>query len=199
MGTYFEGRLGQCWDYGGTLAVQRGKWGRDDIDAHGVNLHGGYTFKAPWQPRLGVEYSYASGDSDPFDDEHETFDNVFGAIDCYYGRMNLFAWMNLEDYQASFSVKPKKALKIWIDYHFLRLASDEDAWYYCSGKAFRKDSAGASGQTLGHEVDLLVKWQMTENIELFAGYAKFFPGAFVKRTADSSNAQWAFVQLMYSF
>ena len=41
IGTHFAGALGEHWDYGGTLAVQRGKWGRDDIDACGLNARAG--------------------------------------------------------------------------------------------------------------------------------------------------------------
>lgn len=199
LGTHFDGRVAQHWDYGGALAVQRGKWGNDDIDAYGLNLRGGYTCDAPWQPRLGLEYSCASGDSDPSDGEHETFDNAFGAVDKYYGRMNMFAWMNLEDYQATVSVKPCRNAKIALDYHFFRLASDKDAWYYCSGKAQRRDTSGASGSGLGQEIDLTARWQMNRNMELQAGVSHFFPGSFVRNTGSDGGATWAFMQVSYTF
>ncbi len=199
IGTHFAGALGEHWDYGGTVAVQRGEWGRDDIDAYGLNARAGYTFDGPWSPRVGVEYSYASGDSSPNDGDHETFDNVFGAIDCYYGRMNLVSWMNLEDYQATFSVKPVKNLKITLDYHFFRLASDNDAWYYGNGRPQRRDTSGTSGSSLGQETDLTAKWKLRKNLEFFVGFGHFSPGAFINHTGRHGDANWGFGQLTYSF
>ena len=121
-------------------------------------------------------------------------------MDCFYGRMNLVSWMNLEDYQLSFSVKPAKTVKVSLDYHFLRLASGRDSWYWCNGRSMRRDPTGSAGQALGQEIDLLIKWQITRNLELFAGYAHFFPCEFVRRTPGSDDhADWLFVQLAYSF
>ena len=199
VGTYADGGFGEHWDYGGTIAVQRGKWGRDDIDAWGMNGRLGYTFDAPWTPRVGVQYSYASGDSNPNDGDHETFDNVFGAIDCYFGRMNYFAWMNLEDYQLDFSVKPRKDLEVALGCHFFRLAQDRDAWYYGNGRAQRRDATGTSGSTLGQEVDLTARWQIRKDVELFAGIGHFFTGAFINHTGRHGDANWGFLQVMYKF
>jgi hypothetical protein len=192
---------GRCkaWDYGGTLAVQSGKWGGDDIRAFGCNARLGHTWDHPWKPRAGVEFTYGSGDHGAADGRHQTFDNVFGAVACYYGRMNLCSWMNLEDYILTFSVKPWKQCKVWMDYHFLRLASASDAWYYCNNRPQRRDLTGDSGRTLGQEVDLMAKWTLTKELELMAGYAHFFPGSFIDDTGEDGHADWAFVQLIYSF
>jgi len=202
MGFYVDGKAGgrKEWDYGGTVAFQAGQFGRDDLCAYGLNSRLGYTFDLPWQPRLGFEFSYASGDRDPTDGRHETFDNVFGAVDTYYGRMNLFSWMNLEDYQLTASVKPAKDVEIRADYHLFRLATDNDAWYFCNGRAARRDPAGDAGQTVGHEIDLLARWKINRHLELYAGYAHFFDGGFVDRTAGGGfDADWLFAQLVFSF
>ena len=200
MGAYAAHDFGQGWDLCGTVALQRGKYGSDNIDAYGCNVRLGYTFDAAWSPRLEAEFTYASGDSDPADGEHETLDNIFGAVDSMYGRMNLFSWKNLEDYQVNFSVKPADRLKLMLEYHFFRLAAEEDAWYYCNGKSQRLDATGRAGRTLGHEIDLRAKWQVTEYTELLVGYAHFFPGAFMEQTAGGhGSADWAFVQVVFEF
>jgi hypothetical protein len=200
VGAYLDHSPKKGLDYGCTLACQCGRFGDDDIKAHGGNARIGYTFDAPWSPRVGLEYSFASGDSNPADGDHGTFDGVFGAVDCFYGRMNLFAWKNVHDYQATFSVKPRKGVKIWVDYHYFRLDDARDAWYYCTGRPQRRDPTGASGSGLGHEIDLMAKWQMTKNLELFTGYAHFFPSTFIKRTpGGDGDADWAFIQFLYSF
>ena len=197
LGCYVDGRAGG-WDYRGTLVGQFGEYGGDEICAFGMNARVGYTFDTLWKPRLGVEFSYASGDDDPNDGRHGTFDGVFGAIDRVYGRMNFLSWKNMEDYQISASVQPMDDLKLEADFHLFRLASDNDAWYWCSGKPMRRDASGRSGRTLGMELDLIATWEVCQGLELMAGYAHFFPGAFIENTGRDDHANWVFCQLAWT-
>lgn len=201
VGTYVSGTFCTNWDYSGTLVGQFGQWGQNEIEAYGANGQVGYTWhECPWKPRLAADFSYASGDRDPADNKHQTFDGVFGAIDTFYGRMNLVAWMNLMDYQAIFQVKPAKGVSLECNYHYLTLASDADAWYYCNGLPERNGRVGGSGTYLGQEVDLLAKWKVTKNLELFAGYAHFWGGSVVADTPQGRNdADWAFIQFNVQF
>ncbi|MFW6163194.1 MAG: alginate export family protein [Planctomycetota bacterium] len=197
-GFYIDGTAGN-WDFGGTVAHTQGDRDEADVDAWGANARLGYTFAHPWQPRLGAELSYASGDPDPADGDVETFDGVFGAIDKMYGRINFVAWMNMVDYQASLSFKPLPRTKVSIDYHLFRLDEARDAWYWCSGRPARQDPTGAAGKDLGQEIDVIVSYKHNQRLKLMAGYAHFFPGTFIERTGPSPGADWCFVQTQYSF
>jgi len=181
------------------FAYQFGDYGKDEIRALGYSARLGCTFDTLWKPRIGVEYSFASGDSDPTDSDHNTFDGLFGAVDKFYGRMNMIAWKNLNDYQATVSVNPRRGVKVWVDYHYFALDEAEDAWYWCSGKPAREDPAGGSGTTLGHEIDLLAKWKVNDYCELFCGYAHFFPGSFIRHTGTDHDANWVFFQATLFF
>ncbi|MCD6304546.1 MAG: alginate export family protein, partial [Planctomycetes bacterium] len=200
VGFYIDGTAGR-WDYGGTAVGQFGKFGKDDICAFGGNARLGYTFDAPWKPRLAAQFSYGSGDGDPRDGRHGTFDGVFGSVDTLYGLMILTPWMNIEDYQLTAGVQPAKGLKVWVDGHFFRLASDRDAWYWANGKPVRRDASGTLGQTIGAEIDLLAKWRINPHWQLFAGYCHFFPGTFVLEMPNERNdpADWLFAQVTFSF
>ncbi|VBB45461.1 conserved hypothetical protein [uncultured Desulfatiglans sp.] len=194
VGFYAKGKWNRL-DYASTFAYQFGDYGQDSVRAFGFNVEGGYTFPAPWKPRLAAALSYASGDDDPKDGRHGTFDGVFGAIDLYYGRMNLFSWMNLVDLQVGVGVKPAEKMKLSLDYHHFRLAEDRDAWYYCTGKKMRWDPTGSSGSELGDEIDLIWKYQVCPRIGLMAGCAGFYPGEFVEKTGSHEDAYWAFGQI----
>jgi hypothetical protein len=150
-------------------------------------------------PRIGAEFSYGSGDEDPADGEYGTFDGLFGAVAPYYGRMNMFSLRNLEDYQVSLSAKPVKKVNLSFNYHYLRLAEEKDGWYYCNKKVQRRDPTGQSGNGLGHEIDLLAKWNVNKNLELFGGYAHFFPETFIDNTGISDDADWFFMQVTFFF
>jgi hypothetical protein len=199
-GVVVDGVWCKHWDYGGTLAGQCGTYARDDIRTYGLSLRGGYTFGTPWSPRLGAQFTYGSGDSDPTDGTRATFDNIFGAVDTPYGRMRFLAWMNMEQYQLNASVKPTKATKFSLDYHLFRLAEAEDAWYWSSGSAARRDRSGAAGRELGQEIDLLFQWRISEHVDWFCGYCHFFAGDFIGQTAgDDGGADWLFNQVTLSF
>lgn len=200
VGAAWSGVWCKQWDYAGTAAIQTGTYAHDDIRAFGLNLQGGYTFDKPWSPRLGVEYTYGSGDADPTDGVRETFDNVYGSVDTVYGRINFLAWMNLEDYQLTASVKPTKTTKLWVDYHVFRLAEAGDAWYWSSGAVARRDATGAAGPDLGQEIDLLFQWKVNKHLDWFCGYCYFFPGDFIRQTqGPDDGADWFFNQVTLSF
>ncbi len=201
VGVYAAGKVGKTWDWKGTLAAQFGEIGADSnrVEAYAAHARVGYTFDAPWKPRVAAEFSYASGDRDPTDGKIETFDNLFTSPTVDYGRMNLVSWQNLLDYQLTFGVKPRKCLSLWVDYHYFTLASDTDAWYWFNMRPQRRDATGRAGRELGHEIDLMARWQVSKNCDVFCGYAFFFPGAFLDRTGTADNAHWGFAQFVYKF
>ena len=194
IGFYEKGKW-QHLDYASTFAYQFGDYGKDNISAFGFNAEVGYTPFDLWKPRFAVSLSYASGTRDPKNGEYGTFDGVFGAIDKYYGRMNLFSWMNLIDLQLGISVQPVKRMKLSLDCHHFNLAQKRDAWYFGTGKKMQWDPTGESGSDLGNEIDLIWKYHIDPRVTLMAGCAAFFPGDFVKKTGSHENAYWGFGQI----
>jgi len=199
FGLYVDGKCWEQWDYGGTFAHTFGTRDGATVEAYGANARLGYTFDVPWKFRIGGEFSYGSGDPDPGSGRYRTFDGLFGAIDSKYGWMNIFAWMNLQDYQMTLSAKPTDAIDLLLDYHFFRLDQAQDAWYYGNGRPQRQDPTGAAGTELGHEIDLIVKYKWSDHCRFRAGYSHFFPGTFIRRTGPSPDADWVYVQWMYEF
>jgi hypothetical protein len=186
------------FDYDTTYARQFGGWGTDKMSAWALHAGGGYTFSTRWSPRLGIDYVYGSGDDDPEDGTHKTFNPAFGSMDKYYGWMNLFSWRNIINWQFSASVRPNRKLNLVLDYHIFRLAQDKDAWY-STGPAYRRDKTGKSGSDVGDEIDFTIYFSVTENLNLRAGYAHFFPGDFVQNTGPHGSADWVHVQWLYAF
>jgi len=107
--------------------------------------------------------------------------------------------VNLEDYQVSFAVRPRKNLKLWVEYNYYRLASATDAWYYGNGKPVRRAPTGQAGQDLGQEINVLGQWKLPKTLDLLVGYGLFLPGEYVRHTPGSDDpAHWAFAQLTFS-
>ena len=199
LGFYADGATGG-WDYRGTIAGQFGERAGDTIEALGVHLRGGYTFDAPWKPRLGVDLAYATGDSDPKDGEAQTFMGGFAGVSMIHGWMCMVDWKNLAEVQPAFSVRPVKELELLGEYHFFRLASSKDAWYWGNAKPFTRDKTGKSGRDLGQELLLAAKWKPLKWLDVLAAYAHFVPGEFVRRKAPHhAAADWFFTQLTVNF
>lgn len=131
---------------------------------------------------------------------HGTFDGVFGGRDIYfYGYLNLSFWANLRDCEVDFSAHPHRTVAAHVEYHHFTLDEPRDAWYTTGLKAYRRDPTGASGSTLGDELDLRLVWTLWDHLELMGGYGRFFPGAFVRNTGAAAPANWYFGQAVYSW
>ncbi len=187
-------------DAAGTFIAQAGRYGRDRVRAFGANAKLGATAPVSWRPRLGFQYTWGSGDSDPTDGVHETFDGVYGGRDIFfYGYLNLFFWANLRDEEVDLSVKPGHGFTLYGEYHHFNLDQPEDAWYTTGLRVARRDTSGTSGTTLGDELDARVALSLWNHLELMVGYGRFFPGGFVRATGASAPANWYFAQTAYSW
>ena len=186
------------FDADGTYLVQRGDWGSDNLEAYAYHVLLAYPFKdVAFQPRVSVAYSFASGDRDPTDGKHETFDGAFGARDKMYGRMNLFHWQNLKDAQINLEIKPARKARITAQYHEFWLAEKTDAWYL--NPTQYRDKTGVSGDKVGREIDVVSVINLPQNHQIQFGYGHFWPGEFARNVTHSSKqADWLFIQWMVS-
>ena len=211
------------WDYTYELMAQFGHFndparaasgqGSLEHEAYAMVLNGGYTFAdAPWTPRLGLEYSFASGDSNPTDNKHGTFENLFPTNHKFYGYMDFLSLQNLHDVRLMVSAKPTPRLSLSLEGHLFWLADDRDNLYAVNG-ARRGGIAGtpAGGYGLnsgyskfvGGELDIVAGYSLTKFASLEVGFGHFFTGGYVNSTfaplGGSQDANWFYVQTMLSF
>ncbi len=200
VGLQVEGRATNGVDAAATVAAQVGRYGPDTVRAYGASGKAGFTLPTAWKLRVGGQYTWGSGDSNPTDGVHGTFDGVYGGRDIFfYGYLNLFFWANLRDAEIDFSVTPHRGLTGFVEFHHFALDRPTDAWYTTGLKPYRRDPTGQSGSALGEELDLRVVWNVSTHLELMAGFGHFFPGEFVSNTGRAAAADWSFAQVVYSW
>ncbi len=203
LNSYYIGMRGYINDLKGffldlTYLTQRGDYARDTIRAYAYHILFGYKFDSLYfKPKVSGEYSYASGDSNPYDHTHETFDAAYGSRDKAYGRMNLFKWENLRDEELNLELYPTKSTYCKLEFHRFYLAEKKDAWYL-NPKAYR-DKTGNSGDRVGSEFDIVTRFKIYKKDEIQMGYGHFWPSEFAKKIASNSQADWVFVMLVYNF
>jgi len=216
------GRLGG-WDYAMDLMGQFGGFNdplapgakRLRHEAYAAILQAGYTFKdAPFQPRLGLEYAYATGDGNATDGRHGTFENLFPTNHKFYGYMDMVSLQNIHNLKAAVALKPVAKLKLTLDYHAFWLARAADHFYAVSGARRAATLAATPGTGyginpgyspyVGSEIDLVASYALHPAATLEAGYGHFFRGRYLRQTFSgagfgSRDADYLYLQASLNF
>ena len=204
----------QGWDYSTELAGQFGSvvqgGVRRDLEAFAADASFGYSWSEAWgTPRVGAEYTYASGDHNAADNKYETFEPLFGTNHKLYGFMDLFGLRNLHNPSVTLSLKPAKQLSLRADYLLFWLADGNDSLYPESGSARSGNGYGRKPQLdhfVGSEVDFIASYQPAAWAEFQFGYGHFFVGDYIKQSAGgvpanggATDADWVYVQTKITF
>ncbi len=190
------------FDYAAEMAFQTGRVGGLDLAAFALAAGVGYTFDAPWLPRLGAEYSYASGDRDVTDGSIETFQNLFPTNHKFYGIMDLTAWQNMHQATVGISAQPSRTLTALVDYRAFFIASTDDVWYRANGTTPVRPltpAAREAGQYEGSQIEVVLSWSPRKFLQVQAGYAHFFPGEYLKATGPADAADFGYVMTTITF
>jgi hypothetical protein len=201
------------WDYGAELVGQLGNFKfspvapRLEHQAYAAHVSGGYMcLEAFGKPRVGLEYNFASGDSDPTDDKHETFENLFPTNHKFYGYMDFFSWQNIHNPRLTLSMKPLEKLTLQADVHAFWLATTDDFFYQVNGAPRSAGGYGIkpdAGSYVGSEVDLVATYAIQPYANAQLGYGHFFIGEYVKDSlrpvGGAKDADWVYAQLVFNF
>ncbi len=209
FGTRFEGKHRQ-WDYDGEFAYQFGDWAdRIDHNAFAVHLGSGYTFtQIKSKPRIGIQYNFATGDDDPRDNDHETFDNLFPTNHLHYGYIDFFSWRNIHNLQLGLKVAPTERLWIKTHLHFFWIDEDADQWYNVGGGAtagIRPSANRVADSYIGEELDIIINYVpdlpcLGKTLSVQIGYSHFWSEDFVKDAiGENDDADFAYVQTLLKF
>ena len=199
VGARVKGK-GMGFDYTVEVMDQTGSFVTDRITAYGYAGTLGYTFEMPWTPRLGVEYTFASGDRRPGDSKHNTFDPLFPFGHYFQGFADEFAFKNGKDAAVYLKGVPATGVSVNVDLHNFWLARDKDAWYNSGGAAVRRDVTGAATDRVGQELDVTTRIAAGKYVKFWAGWSHFFTGPYVSQTpGQDQDMNWYFVQMTVDF
>jgi hypothetical protein len=170
------------------------------VDAGFVHASAGYTFDAPWSPRLAFAYDYASGDRRG--GSYGRFDTLFGARVFEFGPSSLYGPIgraNLSAPEVRLEVKPDKRWDGHVAVRPLWLDSATDTF---SSTGLR-DASGASGHYAGTQFDTRVRyWLKPGAVRLAAGVAVLAKGRFLEeapRAPDNGDTHYGFFEVTWGF
>lgn len=201
LGTHWKsipGKLGP-WDYETEFVVQTGTAGGRDLSAFASYVEAGYTFQQPWKPRLGLEYSYASGDGNAADGKQGAFQNLFPTNHLHYGLMDAFSWSNIHDVALHLSAKPNAKVTTSLDFHLFWLGDTADTWRRANATTAVRPANAAASNYAGSELDLLITYTATNNLNITLGYSHFFAGSYLSDTGAESDADFVYLMTGIKF
>lgn len=168
----------------------------------------GYTIDMPWTPRLGLEYDYASGDKNPYDNKDGRFDTLYGVRRDDFGPTGIygaFSRSNINSPGLRINVAPRSDVQFILSHRLFWLASANDCWgnATCSGGSFiLQDKTGRSGNYLGQQLNLMTRWDLNSSLNFETGWSHLFKGSFAKnapRAPAPVDVDYFYVQSMLRF
>ncbi len=187
------------WDVEVEAAAQLGTYGDETHRGSMVHVALGYTAAELNASRFGVAYNYGSGDGDPSDGKHSTFDNQYPLNHAFYGYMDFFALQNLHNVEATFNTVFGGGLAARVAYQgFWLIQEDTDAWYNAGAGVVRQAALDVASH-VGGEIDITLMgsfWQ--GRVALEGGYGRLLAGEYVRSTGPSADADFFYLQTKIS-
>ncbi len=186
------------WDYELEAAQQFGEFRGKDVQATMAVGILGYTLSHPWKPRAAFEFDYGSGDTDGSDNKMTTFDNLYPTNHLFYGYIDFASLQNINNYHYQLSAKPTKKSRVQVGMHHLFLDTYKDS-YYTVARAVARTASGPVSTHLGDELDLTFDYKFNDIIATQLGYSHFMSGKYLKQTGAHDDANFVYVQTVFSF
>lgn len=158
-----------------------------DHEAAMAHLEAGFSFDAPWSPRLALQYDFASGDSSAADVRSERFDPLFGDRSFEFGPTGLFgliARTNLSSPGIRVEVKPDPDSDAYLMLRQVELEQSQDSL----ANSGVRDASGASGKDAGLQLEGRWRhWLVRDSLRLSFGAAIVFEGDFLENAPNATG------------
>jgi hypothetical protein len=187
-GIRWKGLILDNFDYSVEGIREGGHDGSNNIDAWGTTDGLAYRFVPVfWKPRIFTQYDYASGDKNPHDGTHGTFDTMYPTAHDRFGISDQFGWENIKAVRAGITVEPHNRWTVttqWLDYW---LVSATDSLYNTSGGSIVRNAAGTSGTHIGQEVDAYTWYEINRHVNLGFGIGHIMAGQYLHLMEKGPN------------
>ncbi len=193
-GFRWAGKLPSGFEFDAETAYQRGRRGSEAVRAWAGHYMAGRRFEdRRGKPFVYVDYNYASGDRAPGDGRMGTFDPLYGSSHERYGLVDLFCWRNIHHLRGSLEIQASRRLLIHVAQNHYWLASARDGLYMSGSAYYARAADGSAGSFVGRAADVHADWTLSHWVQIGAGYARLFPGPFLRRTLPGVSHNYLFL------
>ena len=201
FGTEVEGVLPANFDYEANGSLQRGSYSNDSIHAgQGFAKLSWLASNLPWNPRIGGEFDYATGNAHRNPDRIGTYDQQYPSNHNAFGLVDLFGYQNIRQERINLDLGPARNLYLLVQGGFLNLAEKRDSLYSSTATvALRAPAGGFKSDSLGQEVDFSAKYVFRDYLVLNAGVGHLFPGSALLQNNKGAAETLGYFSLTYRF
>jgi hypothetical protein len=197
-GARFKGLVFRDADYSAEWIGERGNDGPNAIKAWAATLGAGYRVdRLWWKPRVFWQYDYATGDKNPTDGTHGTFDTMYPTAHDRFGISDQFGWQNIQSQRVGITVEPRHRWTITGQYLDLWLASANDWLYNTSGGTIARNIAGRDGTHIGQEYDGYTWYELNAHVNVGVGVGHLQGGEFLQRATKGPNYNYPYFALNF--
>jgi hypothetical protein len=198
IGARIAGSLPAKFTYTTEMVGQVGSFSSDQVRAWA----GLWRIERPltdsrFKPVLRVEVNHASGDKNPYDGKHGTFEVLYPTPHDKYGLADQVGWKNVHHIGVILEARPKSTLVLQLKEHEWWLASARDGLYNAGGALLVRDLTGTSGTKIGREIDVQCVWTASKHLQLAGGLGHMFAGPFLQRTTPGHGYTFPYISLVY--
>ncbi len=209
IGTRTESDWGR-WDGSFEFAYQTGDFGTGigpgfpELDHRAWMLHLGVGYHPEWMAnsRIGLAYSWASGDGNGLDTDHDTFDATYPSTFDRYGHMNFFSLQNMRDLELSYETPMLEKGTLRVAFHMFWIDEPDDDFMYDANLVPRR-IAGVLGadSDAGNELDITFQYPFwNDRVMMLVGYGHYFAGNYIDDTGiEDDDANYLFLQADLKF
>ena len=197
-GLRFKSLTLKSLDYSMESILERGTDGPNQISAWAASVGAGYRIEPAWsKPRFFWQYDYASGDKNPTDGEHNTFDTMFPTAHDRFGIADLFGWQNLIAERLGVTIEPRHRWSVTGQLLDFWLADARDALYNTSGASIVRDTTGNSGTHVGKEYDAYTWYELNRHVNLGVGIGHLQGGQFLQHLEKGPNYNYPYFAINF--
>lgn len=179
LGLRLQGDLPRSLDYIVEMAAERGHVVGDRVSAWAGHWEVGWMPLGKERgPRLGFEYNVASGDGDPEDGWHHSFDDLYPAGFNQYGISDPFAWRNIRYPGVSADIPLTRRWTLYGGWRSYWLATIQDGLYPGGDKYLVRNPAATSSH-IGSQVFFSAGYARSARWQVHAGYGHLWEGRFL--------------------
>lgn len=177
-------------------AYQFGRFGGDDHSAW--MAHAGVTHNLE-SGSISLAFNFGSGDSDPSDGEHHTFDNLYPLNHAYYAYMDLFSLQNVHNLELSYTKRLGRGVQVYASWNAFWLAEeDTDAWYSAGLAPIRTATVDVDAY-VGNEFDITVRAPLfSKRVSLLVGASAFLAASYLEDFGHDEDAYFYYVSATYT-
>ena len=191
-------RLPLGFEYVAEGALQRGTYSSNSIHAGAGYGKLGYGAQIRGNPRIQLEYDYATGNPHRNLNRISTFDQLYPSSHNVFGLTDLLGWQNIQQQRLNFDISPRKKLTVSLQQEFLQVANLHDSVYTGSGGVFVKPpTVGFASDSIGREFDASARYVFRDHYTFNAGIAHFSPGTLMVDNSHGSPITLGYLSITY--